>query len=244
MGTFDIVGGIELTLSAAILMAVVGVVIGRSVGMRLRIVGGLGVWFVIVVVLGGSGVLHRDHGMGSAGLGVAVALPIAVMWIGMRRVGAVRAGVERAAIGVLVGVHVVRMLGINFIILQAKGRLPVPFAPVAGWGDIIAGLEAVPTAWMVYRQAAGWRRMLLVWNVFGMADLAAAIGLGVLSSPGPLRVIMAESGTGIMSTLPWLLIPGFIVPLLAAIHLMIFYRLSGVVQARTVSGGVGEAYVA
>ena len=31
--------------------------------------------------------------------------------------------------------------------------------------------------------------------------------------------------TGLMATLPWLLIPGFLVPLLATTHLVIFYRV-------------------
>jgi hypothetical protein len=30
-----------------------------------------------------------------------------------------------------------------------------------------------------------------------------------------------------MTTLPWLLIPGFLVPLLAVTHLAVFYRLRG-----------------
>jgi hypothetical protein len=51
----------------------------------------------------------------------------------------------------LVGVHTVRLLGVSFIILFAAGRLPAPFAPVAGWGDIFVGATAIPVAWLVYR---------------------------------------------------------------------------------------------
>ncbi len=125
----------------------------------------------------------------------------------------------------LVGVHVVRVLGVSFLILQASDRLPAPFAPLAGWGDIVAGLAAVPVGWLVYRQARGWRAAAVAWNLLGLADLIVAVSLGVLSSPGPLRRIFAEPGTGLMSTLPWLLIPGYLVPLLATTHLAIFYRL-------------------
>jgi hypothetical protein len=164
--------------------------------------------------------------------------------MGLRRAAGLRGGMERAPMAVLVGVHAVRVAGISFIILQGYGRLPVPFAPMAGWGDIITGLAAIPIAWSAHKQTAGWRGMLLAWNVFGMLDLASAIGLGVLSSPGPLREIMAEPGTGMMSTLPWLLIPGFLVPLLATIHLVIFYRLGGVFDGRVFSGAAGRPKVA
>ena len=74
--------------------------------------------------------------------------------------------------------------------------------------------------------------MLTAWNLFGLADLIAAVTLGVLSSPGPLRRIFAEPGAGLMTSLPWLLIPGFLVPLLITVHLAIFYRLARQSQAR------------
>ena len=136
-----------------------------------------------------------------------------------------RKGWNEAPLAILVGVHAVRILGVSFLILEAGKRLPAPFAPAAGWGDIIAGVAAIPVAWMVYRQASGWRAALTAWNVFGIADLVSAVSLGVLSSPGPIRMIFAEPGTGLMTTLPWLLIPGYLVPLLFILHLAIFQRL-------------------
>ncbi|HWE96942.1 MAG TPA: hypothetical protein VG269_23475 [Tepidisphaeraceae bacterium] len=225
MGTYDVIGGVELTLSAAIMVAALSVVIGRNVAERIRLAALLGVWFVVVVILAATGAVHYQRGIGAPGMGLAVAVPIVLMWLALVRVPSLREGLERAPLAVLVGVHVVRVLGVSFIVLQAAGRLPAPFAPSAGWGDIVAGLAAVPVAWMVHRQSRGWRAALIAWNVFGMADLIAAVTLGVLSSPGPLRRIYAEPGTGLMSLLPWLLIPGFLVPLLFTTHLMIFRRL-------------------
>jgi hypothetical protein len=145
--------------------------------------------------------------------------------IALMRVTSLRSALNDAPLPVLVGVHGIRVLGVSFLILQAGNRLPAPFALEAGWGDIIAGIAAVPVAWLVYRQAQGWRLALTAWNFFGLADLIAAVSLGVLSTPGPLRRIFAEPGAGLMTSLPWLLIPGFLVPLLITIHLAIFYRL-------------------
>src|SRR5207249_4029095 len=94
------------------------------------------------------------------------------------------------------------------------------------WGDVIVGLTAGPVAWLAYKDAALARPAILLWNTFGLADLIAAVGLGTLSAPGPLRLIFSDPGTDIMTTLPWLLVPGFLVPLLASTHLAVFYRLA------------------
>jgi hypothetical protein len=103
--------------------------------------------------------------------------------------------------------------------------LPTPFAPVAGWGDIFVGATAPLVAWLAYRQGANPRPIIWIWNLIGTIDLLAAIGLGVTSSPGPARIIFAEPSSAIMTTLPWLIIPGFLVPLLFAVHIGIFVRL-------------------
>ena len=136
-----------------------------------------------------------------------------------------RESFHRVPLWLLVGVHMVRVLGINFVVLYAAHRLPAPFAPVAGWGDIFVGATAAPVAWLAYRQITSDRAIVWIWNLIGIADLIAAVGLGVTSSPGPARLIFTEPSSAIMTTLPWLLIPGFLVPLLFVIHIGIFVRL-------------------
>jgi hypothetical protein len=226
MTMLDVLGGVELTVAAAIMVAALSVVMGNETAGRIGRAAALAGWFAVVVTLAATGALYDRHGVGAAGLGLAVALPVVLMWLALMRVPSLREGLDRAPLEVLVGVHVVRVLGVSFLVLWAGGRLPAPFAPAAGWGDIVAGLAAVPVAWLAYRKARGWRAAMIAWNLFGLADLVAAVSLGVLSSPGPLRRIFTEPGTGLMSTLPWLLIPGFLVPLLATTHLAIFYRLT------------------
>jgi hypothetical protein len=226
MTSFDLIGAVELTLSAAIMIAVLSVMMGRNTSQRLKYSSVLFAWFVMVVILAATGALQYGHGIGTPGLGLAVGVPMALIWFALVRDSSLREGMNNAPLAMLVSVHVVRILGVSFLILQASHRLPEPFAPVAGWGDIVAGLAAIPVALLVYQQSRGWRPALIAWNLFGLADLMAAVILGVLSSPGPLRRIFAGPGTALMSTLPWLLIPGFLVPLLAITHLVIFYRLT------------------
>jgi hypothetical protein len=179
-----------------------------------------------VVILAATRALYYEGGLGAPGLGVAVALPIAVLCIVVARTQALREEFHRVPLWLLVGVHVVRLLGISFIILYTGGRLPAPFASAAGWGDIFVGATALPVAWLTYRRPTNVRSMIWIWNVIGIADLINAVGLGVISSPGPQRLIFVEPSSAIMATLPWLLIPGFLVPLLFAVHIGIFIRLA------------------
>jgi len=111
------------------------------------------------------------------------------------------------------------------VALYAAGRLPAPFAPSAGWGDIIAGVTAAPLAWSIARFGARVRTLTFLWNVFGAADLVAAVGLGALSTPSPFQAFAGPPTSAIMTTLPWLIIPGFLVPILFFIHVVVFYRL-------------------
>ncbi|SRR5712692_4906112 len=222
----DLVGAIELTASAAIVITALSIGFGSDTLARIRLAAALGGWFVVVVILAATRALYYKHGLGPPGLGIAVALPIAILCITVARTKSSRENFRRVPLWLLVGVHIVRVLGISFIILYAANRLPAPFAPVAGWGDIFVGATAVPVAWLAYRWTPNSRPIIWIWNVIGIADLFAAIGLGTMSSPGPVRLIFAEPSSAIMTTLPWLLIPGFIVPILFAVHIGIFVRLA------------------
>ncbi len=228
----DLIGSIELTASAAIIITALSIGFGYNAATRLRVAVGLSLWFVLVVILAATRALYYEHGLGAHGLGIAVTLPIAVLCLVVARTQSLREGFSRVPLWLLTGVHTVRLLGISFIILYAAHRLPAPFAPVAGWGDIFVGATALPVAWLAYRRPANARPILWIWNLVGLVDLIAAVGLGVFSSPGPQRLIFTEPSSAIMTTLPWLLIPGFLVPLLFAVHIGIFVRLA---QRRLIS---------
>jgi hypothetical protein len=221
----DLLSSIELTASAAIVIAALSIGFGSNAATRIRVAVWLSGWFILVVILAATRALYYEHGLGTPGLGLAVALPIVILCITVARMKSLRDRFHRVPLSLLVGVHTVRVLGITFIVLYAARRLPAPFAPVAGWGDIFVGLTAPLVAWLVHRRGANSRPIVWIWNMIGIVDLIAAVGLGVTSSPGPARLIFAEPSSAIMTTLPWLLIPGFLVPLLFTVHIGIFIRL-------------------
>jgi|SRR5438105_1437500 len=222
----DVLNSIELTASAAIVIAALSIAFGSTAATRIRSAAWLSAWFVLVVILAATRALYYEHGLGTPGLGLAVALPIAVLCATVARVQSLRESFHQMPLWLLVGMHTVRLLGISFVVLYAAHRLPAPFAPVAGWGDIFVGATAAPIAWLAYRQSTNARAIVWTWNLIGIADLIAAVALGVTSSPGHARLIFAEPSSAIMTTLPWLLIPGFLVPLLFTVHIGIFVRLA------------------
>jgi hypothetical protein len=222
----DLLAAIGLTACAAVAISALAIGLGQSPTARVRLAALFFGWFLLVTGLAAADALHYQHGTGILGLGAAVVLPLAILFITGLRSAAAQRAMLAIPLWLLIGINSIRVLGVFFVILHAAGRLPAPFAPTAGWGDIVVGLTAGPLAWFAFRRMSLARPAIWIWNVIGLVDLIAAIGLGVTSSPGPLRLIFAEPGTSLMTTLPWLLIPGFLVPLLAWTHLVTFYRLA------------------
>jgi hypothetical protein len=222
---FDMVSTIEATLSAAVVAAVASFALSKSTRGRLRVAAVFALWFVAVVATGATGALGDQHGLGVPGLGIAVLLPIAALCFAFLNVPAAHQAMLAIPLPALIAVNTLRLFGISFLLLYSVNRLPAPFAPVAGWGDILVGVTAVPVAWVAARRTNRGKPWIAIWNLIGFIDLIAAVGLGATSTPGPMRLFTDAPGSSIMTTLPWIIIPCFLVPSFEALHVAIFYRL-------------------
>ncbi len=222
---FDLISTIEVTVGAAIVVAVLALGLSATTKGRVAFVLAGGAWFALVVVLGAAGALHYGWGLGTPGLGIAVLLPVMLLSSAAAALPSFRQALDRVPLALLIGINGVRILGVSFVLLYAMNRLPAPFAPAAGWGDIAVGLAAGPIAWLASHPGPRTRPAVLAWNVLGLLDLITAVSLGAASSPGPIRLFFGTPDSSLMTSLPWLIIPGFLVPALAATHLAIFYRL-------------------
>jgi hypothetical protein len=69
-------------------------------------------------------------------------------------------------------------------------------------------------------------RLAFAWNVLGLLALTNVVIRAVLTTPGPLNLIHAEVPNLMLITFPFLLIPGFFVPLAVALHLLAMRALS------------------
>lgn len=119
----------------------------------------------------------------------------------------------------LVLFHITRFVGIYFLILYSRGRLPYDFAVPGGWGDIVVAVSAVLIAVYVKPEDKfGWS-VYLLWNVLGFADILFVVFTATrlaLSDPGSMAELLG---------FPLSLLPTFVVPIIIFTHIVIFARL-------------------
>jgi hypothetical protein len=241
--SFDLLGLILLTAVSALAIGVPAIWYAREPGGTALLAAHI-LWFFVVVALAASGALAWGLKLGAPLLGLSIVTPIVVLVILATVVPATSRALASIPLPALIGVHAIRILGFLFLLLFATGRLSAPLAPSAGWGDIIAGAAAVPVAWALSARGASVRWLVLVWNSFGLLDLVAALTLGITSAPGsPLQLFFDPPGSAAMGTLPWALIPVFLVPQLIVSHLAIYRRLGRSADSLWHTGSVGKAAV-
>ena len=143
---------------------------------------------------------------------IAIFLPVLVglpFLLRSRRVGAV---LDAMPASWLVGLQTYRIFGGIFLVVWSRGGISGTFAVPAGAGDVLVGLLALPVAYLLYAGAPGARGAAIAWNVLGLADFAIAIGIGILSTPGPLQLIVPDRPNAQLGTFPTVMIPVFAVP--------------------------------
>ncbi|GAA0006149.1 hypothetical protein BRDID11002_61530 [Bradyrhizobium diazoefficiens] len=90
----------------------------------------------------------------------------------------------------LIAPQVYRIFGSQWLAYWLRGVLPGVWALPAGAGDVLTGLFAVPVAIALAAGTAEGRTGAIFWNIFGLADFAVAIALGMAMSPGPFQLIV------------------------------------------------------
>jgi hypothetical protein len=125
----------------------------------------------------------------------------------------------------LVALQLSRVFGSVFLAAWLGGQAPGVFALPAGIGDVLTGLFAVPAALAVATSTAQGRRAGIIWNIFGLADFAVAVTLGLITAPGPLQLIVTSVPNIGVGTYPTVLIPTYTVPSAILLHLLSLRQL-------------------
>jgi hypothetical protein len=239
--SLDLLGTFLLTAISALAIGLPAIWYTRAPGGSALLAAHI-LWFVAVVALAGSGALAWGLELGAPLLGLSIVTPIVALVVLATAVPATRRALASIPLPALIGVHAIRIVGLLFLLLLAGGRISAPFAPSAGWGDIVAGATAVPVAWALSSRGARVRWLVLLWNSFGLLDLLAAVTLGVTSAPGsPLQLFFDLPGSAAMATLPWAIIPVFLVPQLIVSHLAVYRRLGRTADSLGRTGSVVKA---
>ena len=125
----------------------------------------------------------------------------------------------------LVALQLSRVFGSVFLAAWLGGTAPGVFALPAGIGDVLTGLFAVPAAIAVATGTAQGRRSGITWNIFGLADYAVAITLGLITAPGPMQLLVTSVPNIGALTYPTVLIPAYTVPSAILLHLLSLRQL-------------------
>jgi hypothetical protein len=152
-------------------------------------------------------------------------IPLAVAALGLWRSESIANLVSAIPLHWLVAAQVYRIGGGLFLKLWADGRLPWQFALPAGIGDVTTGIVAVVLAAQLARNAIAARRATYAWCLFGMADLAVAIAMGAMTSPGRAHLLAFEAPNLLMTAYPLVMVPTFAVPLALMLHGLVLLRL-------------------
>ena len=85
-------------------------------------------------------------------------------------------------------------------------------------------MPAAIAGWLGSSTARG-RRAAIAWNIFGLADFAVAITLGMITSPGRFQLIVPNVPSGGAGTYPGVLTPAFVVPASILLHALSLRQL-------------------
>jgi hypothetical protein len=181
-------------------------------------------WFFAALFLSRSGFYQGSPSRVPTlpfGLLVPIAAGVALFW----RWPLLRRVIEAAPQSWIVSIQAFRVEGLIFLTLYAGAWLPGAFALPAGVGDVLVGLLA-PIVGIAYmrgsRASAGWVR---AWNLLGIADLVVAVTTGFLTSPSPVQLLALDRSNELISAFPLVMIPVFLVPFAALLHLASLQKL-------------------
>jgi hypothetical protein len=223
--TLDIIGGVTLVATLLANSFVFTSSLRISPAARIAVVAAIGAYAGLQIGLYQTDMFQTAFARSVVPLvGVMVALPLVVVGIAAVASGRLRAILLAVPTQTLIALNAARVLGGFFLLLAMAGRLSGPFPYSAGWGDVITGLWAIPVAIAAWRGTANPTHVF-AWNLFGAADLIAAIALGVLSAEGNPLQIFAAPGSEAAQHMPFLLIPTVLVPFWLIIHGIVFAQV-------------------
>jgi hypothetical protein len=127
----------------------------------------------------------------------------------------------------IVAMHMLRFVGIFFIIDALNRMLAPQFGLPAGIGDIVAAITSIPIMIMLLRgnRSTSLRRGFIVWNIYGLIDLFSAVTLGLLYSQSVVGILSRPGlDSQALTHVPLSLIPTFYVPILILLHLLALRR--------------------
>jgi hypothetical protein len=206
-----------VALMTAFVVAMIDGYINRRVA--LGVLAGLVVWFLYAGLMAYFGILANSQ-MRPPGIAFIVGPVLLFLIFVIVRPSASAQGVLAFPLWLILGTQCFRV-GVELFLHQLwiEGLIPKMMTFAGANIDIYIGLSAPLIAWLSIRERWGLK-LAGAWNILGLLALLNVVTRAVLTAPGPLHLIHSEVTDRMIGTFPFLLIPGFFVPLAMVLHLL------------------------
>jgi hypothetical protein len=180
-------------------------------------------WAVVTALLAQRGFFRPPDLYSPPPVGIALGLVLAVLAVCLLVSPSLRALLTNQRHLILLNLW--RLVGVVFLLLMGNDQMPALWALPAGIGDVIVGVAA---PWIArHVETPEGERRAIIFTLFGMADLVVAVGLGVMTSPGPAHVFRTTPTSELATQFPLALVPTFLVPLAFILHVVSLWQLLG-----------------
>ena len=104
-------------------------------------------------------------------------------------------------------------------------KLPVQMSFEGGNFDFITGLLALPVGYFCFIKKRWPIKMAIAFNILGLLLLVNILIIAILSMPGSLRVFYNEPSGYLIAKIPFILLPGILVPIAYSLHIFSLRQL-------------------
>ncbi len=192
---------------------------------RTLLIGVLGlVWFGVVLSLAAQGAFVIGPNALPIGITISATAPPLLVVAALYLSPAVRAAAKDLSPVALSIAQSWRILGGLFLALLAFDKLPGLFAWPAGLGDVAIGIAAPFVVWRLLHDPKFVKSANYRWfNYLGIFDFLVAFATATLAS-GRLPQLIDGVTAAPMGHLPLVMIPAFLVPIFASLHVLALYQ--------------------
>lgn len=124
-------------------------------------------------------------------------------------------------------------------LLVRNGALPVQMSFEGRNFDVLSGLLAIPVGYYCFVKKSWPPVAVLLYNIAGLILLLNIVTIAALSLPTPLRVFHNQPDSSLVTTFPFIYLPGVLVPLAYTLH--IFSLRQWIMVRRSVVNRMGAA---
>lgn len=117
------------------------------------------------------------------------------------------------------------VIELMFYLLYTISLVPFQMTFLGFNHDIMVGITALIAGNLFFMKRHRQQVAAILWNITGIIMLINIVTITALSSPFPYRVFMNDPSSEIIATFPYILIPGFIVPMAIGVHIFSIRQL-------------------